>query len=591
MRRPLSISSSATLVSIYTTLLSPCTSLAFHLDPPRVGVGVGASARLADPRRRSPCPLGNALSAMDCSSELADGGSGLIPKLYSTIEEIEADLSSNNGHKHVLSNKGTQDHEPKDATKHNTGNSQPPPHLFLHFDVNETILIGDPAGGDTVHECLNKIIAKSAFVSTKGFGNEATKDEDNTNINNGVDANTALCRSPSSGNISEMSTHHFQPTHWWNGLPLEQQQLSSGESTTDATPPPLYTGWTYPPNTCSYYRTQYKKMAKQFTESSHGRLYRPLYEDLCHRLGIGVVPPSERSDNAETASPVDEFQNFLPAFFHTLQHYFPSKTSDASNSVAIGDYDEALPRPPKVTLVLRTFGQDLPRVAKVITAFAKGKHPSYPDYRNPDLILDEGDLYCADWRYVSQDGIETGAYEVDSGEYDLIYELHPYQLDDDKVTRRDKKGNASHSGDDEVLNFLQSKSIVGIQDNYTFWRDNNHAPWSGKPVWTMKTTSDAKNNDDKRYLYNHHHILLDDNIHNDPNDGAGGIRIPITSTSSKRGSASSYISLHGKEALALHGIHLVRVPTICPLLEVDWFVREIEGARIEWRRGVAPYTS
>eukprot|EP00970_Alexandrium_tamarense_P019346 scaffold13929_cov441-Alexandrium_tamarense.AAC.1 len=192
---------------------------------------------------------------MDCSSELADGGSGLIPKLYSTIEEIEADLSSNNGRKHVLSNKGTQHHEPKDATKHNTSNSQPPPHLFLHFDVNETILIGDPAGGDTVHECLNKIIAKSAFVSTEGLGNEATKDENNTNINNGVDANTALCRSPSSGNISEMSTHHFQPTHWWNGLPLEQQQLSSGESTTDATPPPLYTGWTYPPNTCSYYRT------------------------------------------------------------------------------------------------------------------------------------------------------------------------------------------------------------------------------------------------------------------------------------------------------------------------------------------------
>jgi len=41
------------------------------------------------------------------------------------------------------------------------------PHLFLHFDVNETILVGDVAGGDTPEDCLNKIIAKSAFVSTK----------------------------------------------------------------------------------------------------------------------------------------------------------------------------------------------------------------------------------------------------------------------------------------------------------------------------------------------------------------------------------------------------------------------------------------
>ena len=53
------------------------------------------------------------------------------------------------------------------------------PHLFLHFDVNETKLIGDPAGGDTVTECLNKIIAKSAFVSTScdadaSFADKAT---------------------------------------------------------------------------------------------------------------------------------------------------------------------------------------------------------------------------------------------------------------------------------------------------------------------------------------------------------------------------------------------------------------------------------
>ena len=29
--------------------------------------------------------------------------------------------------------------------------------LVLHFDINETILIGDEAGGDSVHDCLNKV--------------------------------------------------------------------------------------------------------------------------------------------------------------------------------------------------------------------------------------------------------------------------------------------------------------------------------------------------------------------------------------------------------------------------------------------------
>ena len=36
--------------------------------------------------------------------------------------------------------------------------------LILHFDVNETIMIGDPAGGDTFEDCLNKMIAKNAFI-------------------------------------------------------------------------------------------------------------------------------------------------------------------------------------------------------------------------------------------------------------------------------------------------------------------------------------------------------------------------------------------------------------------------------------------
>ena len=76
---------------------------------------------------------------------------------------------------------------------------------------------------------------------------------------------------------------------------------------------------------------------------------------------------------------------------------------------------------------------------------------------------------------------------------------------------------------------------------------------------------------------------LDDNIHNDPDDGAGGIRVPSNVIGGDGGSAASrrtsYESLRGEEALGMHGRHLIRVPTVRPLLEDDWFVREIEEAR------------
>ena len=38
------------------------------------------------------------------------------------------------------------------------------PHLILHFDVNETIIVSDPAGGDTVDDCLHKAIAKTLLI-------------------------------------------------------------------------------------------------------------------------------------------------------------------------------------------------------------------------------------------------------------------------------------------------------------------------------------------------------------------------------------------------------------------------------------------
>ena len=59
--------------------------------------------------------------------------------------------------------------------------------VVVHFDVNETIMMGDPAGGDTFEESINKAISKSAFVMKKKEGGERER----------------------------------EILRWWNGLPVD----------------------------------------------------------------------------------------------------------------------------------------------------------------------------------------------------------------------------------------------------------------------------------------------------------------------------------------------------------------------------------
>ena len=485
--------------------------------------------------------------SMATSVDNTDGHGKLLPKIYSTLEEVERDLQQNSS-----SSSNENGSASLSASSATTREASKMPHLFLHFDVNETILIGDPAGGDTVDECLNKILAKSAFVSMKEAGDNKKShlqfDSDETGGASNKEAR-GLTRSPSSGNVTTTSTHQLTPTHWWNN-----QSLAVDKQSKEA--PPLYTGWTWPPNTCPYYRTSYKKMAKSFTEG-HGCVYRPLYEELCAKLGLN-------DEKAGVSQDANVFASFVPAFFYTLQHYFPSKTpSDKTSAAPDSNY---LPPPQKVTLVLRTFGTDLPRVAQCISEFAKGNHPDFPSYYNPDLILD-GDLFCSSWTYR-----DVHSNVVDNKDAELVYELHSTKADEVGEHSQNRAATGDYCGDDAILNYLETKSIVGIQDCYPFWRDNNHEPWSGKPVWARTSANPFSR-------HNHHHILLDDNIHNDPNDGAGGIRIPKAVEGEGLERHTSYESLHGYEALDMHGKHLIRVPTICPLMDDGWFIRKIEEAR------------
>ena len=375
------------------------------------------------------------------------------------------------------------------------------PHLVLHFDINETILVGDEAGGDTREDCLNKMICKSAFVLMDD-GQEVEGDD----------------KQPSLSRRALAHTKQLMPSRWWDGSPIQSEHSDSSVVSL----PPLYTGWEWPPNACPYYRTSFKKRAKDFTLND-GAPYRPLYHELEKR--IAFLPDDVKA--ADGHKYPHALHHILPAFFHTLHEL---KRSGRSFS-----------------LVLRTFGTDLPDVADALNIFARGEHPLYPDFRDESLILTPERMFRGRWRELNG-----------GGNKDIQYELLKFSSDDILA-----------SGDAELLNILEHCTVAGIQDHYSYWDENNNAPWAGKPVWTHRQASSTASVSGE-HSFSCHHIFFDDNIHNDESDSIAAVRV--------EDKGGIYKSLSGQEILEMQGLHLIKVPTVSPVLDPDWFLHRIQEA-------------
>lgn len=182
-------------------------------------------------------------------------------------------------------------------------------HLILHFDINETIWVGDEAGGDTFDQCLHKILAKSAFV-------QYTFDDSDT-------------KKPLT-QAQRKQAAKVVPTHWWDGTRIDKPYG-----------PPLWTHWEWPPNALPYYRSSFKQRADSFVEH-HGRIYRPIYESMrelfqCNSAKHGI--PSQ----------------MLPSFIVTLREL--SRWVQSCPSL-------------RITIILRTFGTDLRRISDTLARVA-----------------------------------------------------------------------------------------------------------------------------------------------------------------------------------------------------------------------------
>ena len=349
-----------------------------------------------------------------------------------------------------------------------------PTRLILHLDINETILLGDDAGGDSRHDSLQKMLAKSAF-----------------------------CQLPDSdsGSLKWDDTLQVSPTHWWDGQEMGKESEM----------PPLYTGWKWPDKCCPYYRTNLKKFSKQFVNQHHGSIYKPILE-RCEE---------------ELAGSHDD--HILPAFYRTMEYLI---TQDQP-----------------FTLAFRTFGSDVEEVANLVTDFARGKHPDYPNVRCPQLELSSDLLYQGRWK------------KLDDGS--AVYQL--WNQDETKLVA---------SGDAEVLRLLDQVTVCGIRDDYPYWKENKFDPTAGKPVWIPLFTNESL---DTPYG---HHLLFDDNIHNLPNDGIACVR---RQSVDGKFETMDRATMHSET----QGLHLVRVPTVEPVLNPNWLVEQIQKAQVQLQQKFA----
>ena len=389
--------------------------------------------------------------------------------------------------------------------------------LVLHFDVNETIMIGDPAGGDTFEDCLNKTLAKNAFIRPRPTGDDTSP----------------------FGRWGEWA--------WHDGSPLDPEMREAGSA-----PPPILTAFEWPEGCVPLYtvRALKKAHAKTFTQpGSPGSIYRDLFEAMERALRVptdGGEPVDPRLVGSDGVHYI-----VLPAFFHTL------------GELARQGRDFAV--------IIRTFGTDGPEIAEAINAWAEGKHP-VPHLRDNgvrELALPRERLWKG--TYDPADG----SFRLTSSGAGADATGAGGEAEADAVSA----GAAKTLDEAAVMQLFESDEVrcMAIQDDYGWWSGHGQDPSTGKPLWFSPYRAfgggggggGGGSSSDEEVLV--HPIFFDDNIKNDAFDSIVSVR---ASTAPGR----PFAALAGEAIRRLQGIVLVRCPTLEAIQHHDWFLRQIAEA-------------
>ena len=356
-----------------------------------------------------------------------------------------------------------------------------PPKLILHFDVNNTIFIGDTVTGDSLEDSLNAIVCKMAFVRLKGGAGTAAE----------ARAATAV-----------------DQLEWMNGHAIDGSAVDPNAV--------MSTQWDWPAGCVPFdaVKALKKQYSQVFTDKgSPGHCLRAVFKRLQQGL---VVPPTDHPVDPRLTSECGQYWLVVPSFFEMLEGL----------KVTMRHF----------SVVFRTFGDDGPRVAAALTAYAEGKHPLFAGI--PSLAVDV------------PDEVWTGRYRDDG-----TYTLTSTSADGVETRAMDETAAVKRIEDRDAA----GPSARVVVDDYAFWKANYHAPEAGKPLWIDLADR------------THHHIFFDDNIHNSDEDSIVAVRV-------RDREQAPFTPLSGFRALHLQGVFLVRVPTMLAILDETWFLARINDA-------------
>lgn len=380
------------------------------------------------------------------------------------------------------------------------------PSLCIHFDVNETIMLGDPAGGDSYEDSLHKILAKIAFVRP---------------------VPPTAARGPG----------RWSAWTWHDGSPLDPLVRDA-----DAPIPPLLPDAFADPEGCvRFYNVPELKraFAKSFAaEGSPGAIYAGTLEELRQAMRW----PDGAPRDPRLCSP-EGYHRFLPAFFYTLV--------------------ELRRRRRPFSVVVRTFGTDLPELIAALDAFAVGAHPLFPGLRAPELTIPPERTWAAFYERAKEDGGVTFTLRPDpGGRQGRAAKLPagapaPFATEAAMLAELEGSSVSSRNG---AASWVR---LSAVQDDYNFWKAASYSPSAGKPLWLSLHALDAA-------AAGCRHIFFDDNIHCDAQDSIVAVRA--------RASAAQHVAftpVSGKGTVALHGAVLRKVPTAMPVRQHGWFLEQI----------------
>ncbi|XP_069499374.1 uncharacterized protein [Ambystoma mexicanum] len=183
-----------------------------------------------------------------------------------------------------------------------------------------------------------------------------------------------------------------------------------------------------------------------FTNTSMGQRFKNIHSDHLHMLEW-TYPPDKVFTLSEDGK---SYHWILPSFFHLL------KTLHLQGR--------------HFSVVLRTFGTDLPKVLHALQCAVDGRHPQFPDFQMMSLPIDPtpGQIQCSKQEVVLTHGAECFSTKTD--------ETNVYKY------------------------FSSMEGIRGFRDHFDWWVKNAFSSKGGKPFWIDPHDPSVQ------------HIFIDDNI-------------------------------------------------------------------------------